>query len=107
MYRLFACFTFMAFNAFADTDYACVGDCQHRGYQYQLCVQRCSFGEKQSSAIGPRTQGYLEAQQFMLQQQKIQEQEMRNQLIQNANVACQQGNQRACADLRSMLFNSR
>ncbi|QLQ24607.1 MAG: hypothetical protein HZT41_06875 [Dechloromonas sp.] len=97
--------SFSAATAFAGTDFTCVADCQSRGYQYQLCMQRCSYGDSLQGSGGGRMQGYMDAQQFMLQQQKLQEQQMRNQMIQNANVACQQGNQRACADLRAMLFN--
>lgn len=29
--------------AFADVDYKCVTDCANKGYQYQLCQQRCTY----------------------------------------------------------------
>lgn len=90
--------------AFAGTDFSCMGDCENRGYQHQLCLKRCSYGEG-GAALGPRTQGYLAGQQLIIQQQQIQQQQMRNQMIQNANAACQKGNQKACSDLRGMLFS--
>jgi len=36
--------------------------------------------------------------------QRLQESEMRSQMIRDAKQACNQGNQQACTDLRSMLF---
>ena len=30
--------------AFAMTDYACVNDCTSKGYMYQYCTEKCSYG---------------------------------------------------------------
>jgi len=104
---------FLAFlgvaSAFAATDYTCVNNCQQKGYQYQLCLERCSYDESPSGARSTGYwSGYLEAQQAIgqMRQQQLQNQqlEMRNQMIRNADAACQKGNQRACNDLRIMLF---
>lgn len=32
-----------ATTAMATTDYTCVNDCSARGYQYNLCVSKCSY----------------------------------------------------------------
>jgi len=39
--------------------------------------------------------------------EQVNQAQLRNQMIQRAQAACDQGNQQACADLRSMLFNGR
>lgn len=36
-------FFLSAANVYAGTDMRCVNDCTSRGYQYRLCMQRCSF----------------------------------------------------------------
>lgn len=35
--------TVITLKSFASTDYQCVSDCSQKGYQYQLCVSKCSF----------------------------------------------------------------
>ena len=39
--------------------------------------------------------------------EQVNQAQLRNQMIQRAQAACEQGNQQACADLRSMLYNGR
>ncbi len=35
-------------SVFADVDYTCLNDCQRKGYNLQLCKERCSFGDSQT-----------------------------------------------------------
>lgn len=35
-------------NGFTATDYTCVSDCTSKGYMYNLCTEKCSFGENSS-----------------------------------------------------------
>lgn len=94
-------------SAFGSTDFTCMSNCQSKGYQYQLCLEQCSYNGS-ASASGGYAAGYLEAQQAIeqIKQRQLQNQQlqMRNQMILNADAACKQGNQRACNDLRMMLF---
>ncbi len=90
--------------AFAGTDFTCMSDCQTRGYQYQLCSERCSYGVSGGGNSGGYAGGYLQGQQAIKQNLQIQELKMRNQMIQNADAACRNGVQKACDDLRMMLF---
>lgn len=104
---LFGALTFSA--AFGATDFSCMGNCQSKGYQYQLCLEHCSYNDSANGGgSGGYAAGYLEAQQAIgqIQQRQLQNQqlEMRNQMIRNADAACKQGNQKACNDLRMMLF---
>ena len=39
--------------------------------------------------------------------EQVKQAQLRNQMIEQAKAACDQGNQRACADLRSMLYSGR
>lgn len=103
---------FISFAVYGATDFVCVSDCQNRGYQYQLCVNRCSYGgATNGGASGGYWSGYFQGlqgvqaiEQIKQQQLNNQQQEMRNQMIRNADAACKKGNQQACNDVRVMLF---
>lgn len=40
----------------AQTDYQCVSDCTSKGYQYNLCNNKCSFNEDNSFTLKPLEQ---------------------------------------------------
>ena len=101
--------TITSASVFGAVDATCLSDCQTRGYQYQLCLERCSFNSTSSGSGGGGywhgyRQGQQAAEEIRQQQLRNKELEMRNRMISNADAACKNGNKQACADLRAMLF---
>lgn len=44
-------FLLLTNNAFALTDYQCVNDCTARGYMYNYCTEKCSYGDREPFKI--------------------------------------------------------
>jgi hypothetical protein len=87
-------------TAFAGTDYKCMNDCQGRGYLYQYCSERCSYND------GGDSPGFMESVAAGAKAAAdIEKNQMQSKMLRNADVACKQGDQQACSDLRQMLFN--
>lgn len=64
-------------SAFAEVDLVCQSNCTDKGYNYNYCNERCSYGQRQDSNNGYQSSGALGAYQ---QGQRQADQEAKQQL---------------------------
>jgi len=79
----------ISFSAQAGTDYTCVNDCTRRGYMYNLCVERCTYGSQPSQNSGPQWYNPIETQNRIqeLEAAKLRNQQMQLQIQQQKEEA--------------------